>query len=486
MRQPTGLSRRLNPVSLVIHFLAVSLPLVAAEPSREEAVESMRKAIGFYREHLAVEGGYASRWPLHGGHGESEHGASPTLISIQPPGTTSVGLAMLRAFEAVREESFLIGATNAAGALARSQLASGGWGSDFDFNPEKVRRYHLRSQFLEGDKETGKRRNFSTLDDDKTTSALRLLLELKSARGGELDPEIDATLHFGLEGLLASQARNGGWPQQFSGPYKGKAEKRKARIPEVWPRSWPDQDYRSFLTLNDGNLREVMRVLLRAEKVLGEPRFLDSAVRLGEFLLLAQLPAPHPAWAQQYNDAMEPVWARRFEPPAVSSVESLGAIEALLDLWRVTGEERFREPVEPALDWLESVQLPNLKWARFYELGTNRPLYCDAENYELTYEDTNLPTHYGFQVEQKFGLKLERIREELARTTEESLRRTRPPTQRESWAKRVRDRRGKVRIAIDEQAPQGYWVRDGFIDAGLFVKHVQVIAEYVEALDRSE
>ena len=39
-----------------------------------------------------------------------------------------------------------------------------------------------------------------------------------------------------------------------------------------------------------------------------------------------------PRLAQQYNTDMHPAWARKFEPPAVSSSETAGVIRALLTL----------------------------------------------------------------------------------------------------------------------------------------------------------
>ena len=51
------------------------------------------------------------------------------------------------------------------------------------------------------------------------------------------------------------------------------------------------------------------------------------------FLLLAQLPEPQPGWAQQYNIEMEPEWARKFEPPAVTGGESQKVIATLLTLF---------------------------------------------------------------------------------------------------------------------------------------------------------
>ena len=49
---------------------------------------------------------------------------------------------------------------------------------------------------------------------------------------------------------------------------------------------------------------------------------LAAAKRGGDFLLLAQMPEPQPAWCQQYHPDMHPVWARKFEPPAIACSES--------------------------------------------------------------------------------------------------------------------------------------------------------------------
>lgn len=45
--------------------------------------------------------------------------------------------------------------------------------------------------------------------------------------------------------------------------------------------------------------------------------------------------------------------------------------------------------------------LPDGQIARFYELKTNTPLYFVKDTYELTYDDSNLPTHYSFKSESK-------------------------------------------------------------------------------------
>lgn len=109
-------------------------PDSAIVPTVEEVTVSMKKAASFYRSKLAYGGGYASRWSqdLTDVYGEKRPG-SPTQIMIQPPGTTSVGLAMLKAYQVTGDRLFLQGAREAANALMWCQLASGGWSGSYDF-----------------------------------------------------------------------------------------------------------------------------------------------------------------------------------------------------------------------------------------------------------------------------------------------------------------------------------------------------------------
>jgi hypothetical protein len=75
-------------------------------------------------------------------------------------------------------------------------------------------------------------------------------------------------------------------------------------------------------------------------------------------------------------------------------------IATLLDVYRRTGIPRYLEPIPTALDYLEASTLSDGSLARFYELKTNRPLYF-TRDYTLTYDDDDLPTHYGFTVTSK-------------------------------------------------------------------------------------
>lgn len=479
-----GAVKRLSLYPLLILFASSLLPADDL-PDKTAVVESMKRAVTYLRSSLSVGGGYASEWPKDMKEGRTEHAASPTVISIQPPGTTTLGLAFVEAYQATGDRLFLQAAKEAASSLMWSQLSSGGWEDDYDFDMTFSSKRHYRRDVEAGDTDPGKRLHRSTLDDNKTQSALLFLLEYAHTDAGKEDKDLSACLEFAWNGLFAAQYPNGAWPQQYEEPAPSDLPVKKATIPETWPREWPHEKYTGFYTLNDGNLERVMNLLLRAYELTQESRFIDSAKKLGDFLLLAQYEGDQPAWSQQYNQDMQPVWARKFEPPALSSVESFSALTALYELWLATGDEKYITTIGPALDWLDQSRLPDGKWARFYELGTNKPLYCVAETYELTYDDSNTPTHYGFKVS---GLetKIGRMREELARPHEEAARRQAGPTQKSSWEKRARGDAGKVKKAIELQKENGAWRGSDAIDANDFVKNLRVMAEYVDALNHAE
>ena len=469
-------------LSFSIVFILV-VPAVADDmPEPETVLNSMKRAVSFYRENLSVDGGYASSWSLDPIIGQTETSEGPTVFSIQPHGTTTVGLAMLKAWQATGEKEFLEGAIESGEALAGCQLSSGGWSSDFDWDPVLMAKYHIRKNLDGGDRDAGKRRHRSTLDDNKTQSAIVLLLELAVLPEVKDNEEIQRAWQFGFDSLLAAQRSDGGWPQQFEGPAKPDQPVLKASFPESWPREYPKESYSHLVTLNDGNLYQVMKLLLLVRELTGSTDALDSAKQLGDFLLRAQMPGPQPAWAQQYNGAMHPAWARKFEPPAISSVESLGAAEALFELWIATGESKYRGAIEPALQWLESSQLENGEWARFYELQTNRPLYCEAETYRVTYDDRDLPSHYAFQVG-GVDRKIESLRNRLAKSPEQLRKDRLFPKELEARHKLARSFKGKVQHALKTQHPGGFWLRNGRVDAREFVKQMTVLSDYARAIN---
>ncbi|MBL9181102.1 MAG: hypothetical protein JNN17_03110 [Verrucomicrobiaceae bacterium] len=464
-------------------LLLASSAIAADLPDPAAMTAAMKKAVTYATQHLARNGGYASSYDKDGKIGEVEHGESPTIISIQPPGTTTMGLAMLRAWRATGDELFLKAARDAAGALIQSQLASGGWDSDFDFAPDKVKRYHLRSQWDAGDRDTGKRRNSTTLDDNKTQSALMLLLEVANVPAFKGDTALQQSKKAAFDALLAAQASNGAWPQQFSGPADPAAPVVKASYPESWSRTFPAVKYTSYFTLNDGNLSEIAKVLTRAHELEKDPRYLVALKKLGDFFLLAQMPEPQPVWAMQYDHDMHPAWARKFEPPSVTAYESLEAMETLHDLYVLTGDEKYLAPMQAALAWFERSKLPDGTHARFYELRTNKPLFFVKDTYELTYDDGNLPTHYSFKDERQE--EVDRFKRRLAEPREQLQQQLAGPQTPKEWAKRARGAADKARRAAESLDSEGRWLKNDRIDGSDFARNLNALSYYVEAAKKA-
>lgn len=464
-------------------LLLASSAIAADLPDPAAMTTAMKKAVTYATQHLARNGGYASSYDKDGKIGEVEHGESPTIISIQPPGTTTMGLAMLRAWRATCDELFLKAARDAAGALIQSQLASGGWDSDFDFAPDKVKRYHLRSQWDAGDRDTGKRRNSTTLDDNKTQSALMLLLEVANEPAFKGDTALQQSKKAAFDALLAAQASNGAWPQQFSGPADPSAPVVKASYPESWSRTFPAAKYTSYFTLNDGNLSEIAKVLTRAHELEKDPRYLVALKKLGDFFLLAQMPEPQPVWAMQYDHDMHPAWARKFEPPSVTAYESLEAMETLHDLYVLTGDKKYLAPMQAALAWFERSKLPDGTHARFYELRTNKPLFFVKDTYELTYDDGNLPTHYSFKDERQE--EVDRFKRRLAEPREQLQQQLAGPQTPKEWAKRARGAADKARRAAESLDSEGRWLKNDRIDGSDFARNLNALSYYVEAAKKA-
>ena len=137
--------------------------------------------------------------------------------------------------------------------------------------------------------------------------------------------------------------------------------------------------------------------MTQASDIYKSDRYLQALKNLGDFLILAQMPTPQRGWAQHYNHQMQPTWARKFEPPAISGDETQETIETLLLIAVATNKRKYLEPILEAIQWLTESTLSDGKLARYYELRTNRSLFMNrsGKNYFLTYSDKNLPDHYG-------------------------------------------------------------------------------------------
>ena len=329
-----------------IALLAVlaALPASHADPSlAARARDALGKSTAFMRS-IATGGGYLWKYSTDLTERAGESKATATQIWVQPPGTPSMGMAFLRIYQATKDARYLDAAKAAADALATGQLESGGWDYLIDFDPEKMRLSCLRGDAGKlSPEQIAERKNTSTYDDDTTQSAMRFLLAVTDAQkgGGDArDQRIREALEYGLKKMMEAQYPNGAWPQRWTGKAHSAEEfpVMKARFPKSYPREYPKVNYFAHYTLNDNTLHDCIGVMLDAFRRTGKAEYLESAKKGGDFLILAQMPEPQPGWCQQYNYDMAPIWARKFEPPAITGWESQDVMETLIRIARHTGE----------------------------------------------------------------------------------------------------------------------------------------------------
>src|SRR6185503_624172 len=338
--------------------------LLLLVPQADPALQAMKKAATYYRTKVARHGGYVYYTGVDLQERWGEGRATADQIWVQPPGTPTVGLAYLRAYSATKDPWYLEAARETAEALAYGQLESGGWTNLIDFNPKggRVGKYRVGK---------GGNWNSSSLDDGQTQSALLLLIRADEALEFKHAAIHDAA-RYGLEALLKAQFPNGAFPQVWTGPVAARPVV-KASYPEYdWKTEGRIKNYWDLYTLNDGLAGSVLDPLVEAHRVTKDDRFRESIERLGDFLILARMPEPQPAWAQQYTVEMHPAWARKFEPPAITGWESQDVMETLIRIARITGKQKYLDPVPRALEYLKKSLLPDGRLARYYELRTNK------------------------------------------------------------------------------------------------------------------
>jgi PelA/Pel-15E family pectate lyase len=475
-------SRLLICVSFLLSPPVVLRPASAADADaalQQAAREAMQKATSYYTGKIALHGGYVYYYSPDLTKRYGEGMASASQIWVQPPGTPTVGLAFLAAYKATHDQQFLDAARAAGEALMYGQLKSGGWQNCVDFDPQGDKLHLYRNG-------KGRGANNSTLDDGISQSAIRFMTRLDQALEFK-DARVHESAQIALDALLKAQFANGAFPQIWTGPVAA-VEVKKASFPDYDYRTEGKvKDYWNMYTLNDGLAGTVTATLLAAHDVYQDDMYKAALTKLGDFLLLAQMPAPQPVWAQQYSREMQPIWARRFEPAAITGGESQDVLETLMKIHRVTGDKKYLEPIPRALAYLKKSRLSDGRLARYYELKTNRPLYMTRNNgeYSLTYDDSQLPDHYGWKVNSR----LEAIEAEY-----QSLAKNGQSTKQEPTLDELRK---QTREIIDSLDAEGRWIStfageplygqpkfnpgDKFINSAAFSRNLETLAAYLLA-----
>jgi PelA/Pel-15E family pectate lyase len=249
----------------------------------------------------------------------------------------------------------------------------------------------------------------STIDNNGTTMPMQFLALVAQATG---ETRYRAAFARGFDYLLAAQYPNGGWPQFF--PLRA--------------------GYYSRITFNDNAMVNVL-TLLRDVATGRTPYTLDDARRTQaraavsrgiDVILRTQIKQDGKltAWCAQYDErTLAPAWARTYEPPSLSGSESVGIVRFLMDIERPSPD--VVAAIEGAVAWFKGVAIQGRRleeftaadgrrdrrvvpdpaaaalWARFYELGTNRPIFLGRDSIvryalgEIEHERRNGYAYYG-------------------------------------------------------------------------------------------
>lgn len=499
--------------SALLPLLALCTLASAQEgPRREDVLQALRKAAGFYREQVATHGAYHFAYAEDLSYGRSEAKEGPTTVEVQREGTPVVGMAYLEAYHATGDRYYLEAARATALAIVAGQHVSGGWDYFIEFDPAERKKYPYRANGPASDLSTYPGNPVTSLDDNQTQAVMRFLARVDKALGFK-DAKIHEASRYAFDRLIEAQYPNGAWPQRFNRPPDpAKHPVKQASFPPSWSWKWPGSNYQSHYTFNDNSISDMIDAYLEGARIYKEPRYLAAAEKGGAFILLAQMPEPQPAWAQQYDANMFPAWARIFEPPSVSGGESQGVMRTLMVLYRETGNRKYLEPLPRAIAFLRRSALPPVEkpseirlramagrpdrmvLARFYELQTNRPLYVTKgtrvnvkrgsstllDGYELTYDDSSVITHYGVLVN---GDELPAIEAEYRRLAEADPASVRRPDNLHGlspWSERPRAKPSAKALAaqvsqvIGSMDARGAWTEVGSI--GKSDRIVQVFA----------
>jgi PelA/Pel-15E family pectate lyase len=437
-----------------------------------DARATLVKAVTYHNDHVATNGGYLWKYTADLTDQWGEGHASSTQVWVQPPGTPRVGRTYLQLWRTTGDSLYLQAAKDAADALIQGQLVSGGWAYSIGFSDEERTKYAYR---VDGD--AASKRNISTLDDNTTQEATRLLIEVDAALAFT-DPAYHEAAGVALDFLRQTQYENGAWPQRYPLP----------------------DEYGRYYTFNDNTLNDCIDVMLLAWETYDDEVYLSSALAGGDFIIESQIAAPQTGWAQQYSADLKPAWARSFEPPAVCSAVTLRNIHTLIDLHLRTSEERFLAPIETAIEWLESsvIDIPDhyhgfrkgttayeRGWARLYEVGTNRPIFGDRDSkIHYTFDEISEERKRGYSWYRPYNTNLfERYRHLSEIGREAFLAETNATGNADSLATRRKKMEPNVRRIIAEFDDQGRWVDNGMILMKTYVYNLRILDQYISSCE---
>ena len=272
-------------------------------------------------------------------------------------------------------------ATRIAGNVMLYQRNSGGW-------PKNINMAAVLSPEEKKSIQDKKAETDSTIDNDATYTQLAFLARVYQATKDEAERQ--AFLK-GVDYLLQAQYANGGWPQYY---------------PQLL-------GYFKRITFNDDAMIGVMTLLRDIASGKQTYEFVDearreqarAAVQKGlECILKTQVVVDGQltVWGAQHDEiTLAPAAARTFEPVSLVSGESVGIVRFLMAMDHP--QARVVNAIDAAIRWFEKTKISGVKWieqsttngmnrvlikdehggpvwARFYEIGTNRPIFAGRDS----------------------------------------------------------------------------------------------------------
>jgi PelA/Pel-15E family pectate lyase len=271
-----------------------------------------------------------------------------------------------------------------AGNLLLYQRNSGGWPKNIDM--AKPLDEKDLADLARVAKETD-----STIDNGATYTQLSFLARVYTAHPQERHLE---SFLKGFDYLLKAQYANGGWPQFY--PLR--------------------EGYYKHITFNDNAMINVMKLLRDVAEAKPAYAFVDEARRARaaqavekgiECILKTQIVVDgrRTVWCAQHDEiTLAPVGARTFEVVSLSGGESVEIVRFLMSI--KDPSPAVVEAVESAVAWFEKSQVKDpggkLVWARFYEIGTNRPIFAGRDGvvkYDISQIEQERRTGYAWYVD---------------------------------------------------------------------------------------
>ena len=221
-----------------------------------------------------------------------------------------------------------------------------------------------------------------TFDNGATTGELRFLARAVALAG---DTRCRDAFLRGFDHVLGAQYPTGGWPQSHP----------------------PGTGYHRHITFNDDAMRRLLEFLRDAASDPGFA-FLDTGRRKAareafdrgiDCILRCQVRVCGrlTVWCAQHDETdLTPRPARSYELASLSGSESAGLLLLLMSLDRPSPE--VVRAVHAGARWFDSAKITGLRetkvdgdkrmmpdatapplWARFYEIDTGRPFFCDRD-----------------------------------------------------------------------------------------------------------